>query len=243
MFIKQYLNEIKNRIFLLFLFYIIFFIFLYCYKDFMLKLNVLSNNKLCTNYFIFTSITELFSIYIDLIFFISNLILYFQFNYHLICFLTNGLYLTEYSYIKLFFIYSVLFEIFNFIVCHVFIFPILIEFFLSYQLDNDFYFEAKIYEYLEFYKKIYLNSFIQFQLVAILFLIISIMKKYYEHQIFIKNRKSVYFASLLIATILTPPDILSQIFIWGILVSAFEFFIFQILLKKNYLTWQIIKTN
>ena len=150
MFIKQYLNEIKNRLFLVFLFYIIFFVFLYYYKNFILKLNILSNSELCNHYFIFTSITELFSIYIDLIFFISNLILYFQFNYHLICFLTNGLYLTEYLYFKLFFIYSILFEILNFIVYHVFIIPILIKFFLSYQLNNDFYFEARIYEYLKF---------------------------------------------------------------------------------------------
>ena len=243
MFIKQYLNEIKNRIFLVFLFYIIFFILLYYYKDFVLKLNILSNNKLCSHYFIFTSITELFSIYIDLIFFISNLILYFQINYHLICFLTNGLYLTEYLYFKLFFIYSILFEISNFIVYHIFLFPILIDFFLSYQLNNNFYFEAKIDEYLKFYKKVYLNSFIQFQLIAVLFLILNIIKKYYKHQIFIKNRKNIYFTCLLIATILTPPDILSQIFVCFFLLNTFEIFIFWILLKKIYLTWQIIKTD
>lgn len=243
MFIKQYLNEIKNRIFLIFLFYIIFFISLYYYKDIILKLNILLNNKLCSHYFIFTSITELFSIYIDLIFFISNLMLYFQVNYHLICFLTNGLYLTEYLYFKLFFIYSVLFEISNFIIYHVIMFPILLEFFLSYQLNNDFYFEARIYEYLKFYKKIYSNSFIQFQLMAILFLILNIIKKHYKHEIFLKNRKIIYFTCLLIATMLTPPDILSQVLVCFFLMNTFEIFIFWILLKKLYLTRQIIKTN
>merc|ERR1712076_24073 len=215
-----YLNEIKNRIFLISLFYTIFFIFLYYYKDILLKLNILLNNKF--HYFIFTSITELFTIYIDLVFFVANLILYFQINYHLICFLINGLYLNEYSYLKLFFFYSILIGIINFIICNVFIFPTLVEFFLSYQLNNNFYFEAKIYEYLNFYKKIYINSFVQFQLSTIVFLMLNVARNNFNKKIFAKNRKNIYFTCLIIATILTPPDILSQIVFCFFLLNTFE---------------------
>lgn len=241
MLIKQYLNEIKNRIFLISLFYTIFLVFLYYYKDILLKLNILSNNKF--HYFIFTSITELFTIYIDLVFFLANLILYFQINYHLICFLINGLYLSEYSYFKLFFFYSILVEIINFIIYHVLIFPTLIEFFLSYQLNNNFYFEARIYEYLNFYKKMYINSFMQFQLLTIVFLLLSVAKNHYNERIFAKNRKNIYFICLIVATLLTPPDILSQIVFCFFLLNIFEIFIFWNLINKLYLTWKIVKTN
>lgn len=243
MIIKHYLTEIKNRICLILLFYVIFFICLYYYKNILLKLTILLNNKLYANYFIFTSVTELFSIYIDLIFLICNLILYFQISYHLISFLVNGLYLNEYWCIKLFFIYSTLFGILNFIVCQIILLPVLIEFFLSYQLNNNFYFEAKIYEYLKFYKKVYGNSFIQFQLIAILFTALDIMKNHFNENFFTKNRKNIYFTCLLIATMITPPDILSQILVCFFLINIFEIFIFLIILKKFHLTWQIIKTD
>lgn len=239
--IKQYLNEIRNRMFLISFFYTMFFICLYYYKNILLKLNILSNSQF--HYFIFTSITELFTIYIDLVFFLANLLLYFQINYHLICFLMNGLYLSEYSYLKLFFLSSILIEIINFMIYHVYIFPTLIEFFLSYQLSNNFYFEARIYEYLNFYKKIYLSSFIQFQLLIIIFLILNVAKTYFNEKKLATSRKNIYFTCLIIATTLTPPDVLSQIVFWGILLNAFEIFIFWNSINKLYLTRQIIKTN
>lgn len=237
--IKNYFNEIKNRIILLILFYFTFFIFLYKYRTVLIKLTILINEKLTDeifNYFIFTSITELFSTYIDFSLFCCNLLLYFQFNYHFICFLNYGLYLREYYSLKLFFNLSKIFGILSFFFTHLMLFPILINFFIDLHTNNNFYFEAKIYEYINFYKKIHLTTFIYFQLITILFTILNLAKNYQKQILFINNRKYTYFLCLTIATLITPPDILSQLFTCCFLIGFVEIIVFTILLEKQYLT-------
>lgn len=246
MFIKGYLNEIKNRIILILLFYSFFFMFLYKYKNILIKLTILIDKGMAYkifDYFIYTSITELFSTYISFNFFICNLVLYFQLTYHVICFLSCGLYLKEYCCLKLFFITSGSFGILSLFFAHILMLPLLLNFFLSFQLHNNFYFEAKIYEYLDFYKKVYFNTFINFQIIALLLTLLSLVQNSYKQTIFIKNRRQTYFICLTFATIVTPPDILSQLIIWIILIIFIEIIIFSLLMEKIYLSWQIIKTD
>jgi len=119
---------------------------------------------------------------------------------------------------------------------NIIILPLLINFFLSFQSYNNFYFEAKICEYLDFYKKIYSNVFINFQIMAMLLTFLTLIQNYYKRIIFIKNRKRSYFICLAFATIITPPDIFSQICTWIILIFFIEIIIFIILLEKIYLT-------
>ena len=72
--------EIKNRIILFSVTSLSVFFLVYYYKTFLLVLT-LTSNPIFTNdilkYFIFTSISELFSIYITLTFFITRQILFY----------------------------------------------------------------------------------------------------------------------------------------------------------------------
>jgi Sec-independent protein secretion pathway component TatC len=102
-----YISEIKNRIFLLFLTWISTIFACYFYKEIILFyiLNSTNGNKIeytVMNYFIFTDVTEIFQIYMQLIFFISNQIILIYFFYHYLIFLSSGLYTFEYKKLYLF---------------------------------------------------------------------------------------------------------------------------------------------
>ena len=187
----------------------------------------LSNEIL--NYFIFTSITELFSIYIKLCIFLTNHIcFYFIFLYHIICFLAPGLYIIEYKFLKNFFFISIFLGILSIFFFYNLLIPTLFNFFLSFQknyIENmNLYFEAKISDYVIFYKDIYFSCFFSFQICVILVFVAS----YFSQKIKLLKivRKFFYILLLFFSTVLTPPDIFSQIFMFFSLILCFEGFIF-----------------
>ena len=230
--------EIKNRIVLLSITFISVFCITYSYKILFLMLTLITNPALSNDvlkYFIFTSITELFTIYITLTFFITQQILLYVFFYHCICFLSLGLYKKEYSYLKYIFYISLILNILSNIFFFNSIIPVLSMFLLSFQQYSlqaiSFYFEAKISDYLIFFMELYSNCFFSFQCGIIIILISnSISKKL----IFLKNfRKYVYLLLLTISTLTTPPDIFSQLILFNIFIIGFEIQILYNILKKN----------
>lgn len=230
--------EIKNRTILFNVTFLSIFCVTYYYKTLFLIITLISNPVLSEDvlkYFIFTSITELFSIYIKLTLYITQHILLYVFFYHFICFLSSGLYKTEYLYLKYIFFLSFVLNIISLIFFFNLIIPILSIFLLSFQEYSlqsiNFYFEAKISDYLIFYIELYSNCFFSFQC----FLLIIILSNQMSNNIKLLkvSRKYMYLLILLLSTLTTPPDILSQLCLFIILIAGFETQIFYNLIKKN----------
>ena len=223
--------EIRNRFLLLIVTALSVFITGYCYKTFLLILIIVSNTKLTNdilNYFIFTSITELFVIYIILCLFLATQIVYYTMFYQLICFLAPGLYKKEYFFSKFIFFSSVLLGVLSTYFFHNQLIPLVSNFFLSFQNNSiqtiSFYFEARIYEYLLFYKELYLSCFLVFQSGIFLILLASYIS---SNLIILKVvRKFIYIILLIFSTLITPPDIFSQLFLFLSLLMGFELLIF-----------------
>ena len=242
--------EIKNRLILLIITLLSAFSIVSYYKFFILILIIISNPVLSNeilHYFIFTSITELFLIYILLSFFITKQITYFIILYHIICFLSAGLYRTEFIYLKYLFFICLLLAILCWSFFNKILIPIVSNFFLSFQEDTrpsiNFYFEAKIYDYLRFFTEFYFDCFFSFQLCVSLILFANFI----SHNIKLLKiiRKFFYLLILLFSTLMTPPDVFSQIFLFLGFVLGFETLIFLNVFKKNLksLTRQITKAN
>ena len=110
------------------------------------------------------------------------------------------------------------------------ILPASFNFFLGFQNVNV-YFEAKINEYLEFYLTFYrlwiINSQILSLIICLLFFL-DITNSFIK-----KSRKLFYALFVILATLITPPDIFSQLFSILILGFVYELFIlFKVITKK-----------
>lgn len=227
-----YYLEIKNRISLLIVTWLFTLFMCYLYKEVLLFFILNSThffqspfeNQNESNYFIFTDVTEIFYVYIDFILFISNQVILFNFFYHCLMFLSPSLYQYEYNNLYFFIRISFLIFIFSIIVLNVFLLPLSWNFFLNFQ-NNDFnlislFFEAKISEYLIYYKNLYslclLNG--QFSLFMLIY-INSLSKNVSEIK---KLRKIFYFLFFVISTLVTPPDVISQLCFSFILIFIYE---------------------
>lgn len=229
--------EIKNRVILLIITFLSTFSIAYYYKNFILILVIVSNSKLSSNilnYFIFTSITELFSIYLILCFFLATQLLYYVTFYHIICFLSGGLYKREYKSLKFAFFLAILLGALSLCFFHRVLIPVLSDFFLSFQNYSlktvSFYFEAKIYDYLMFYKNIYFSCFLGFQSCVVIIL----SSNYVSSDLGLLKilRKSFYLTLLVLSTVVTPPEVFSQLLLFAALVASFETLVLLNLFKK-----------
>ena len=174
----NYFIEIKNRCALLTITILSLFATGYYYKTFLLIIVIVSNTTLSNdilNYFIFTSLSEMFIIYIMLSFFLTIQIVYFVVLYQIICFFAPGLFKHEYVFLKKTFFATMLLGFLSLLFFHNQLIPVISNFFLSFQSYSiqtiNFYFEAKIYEYLIFYRDLYLSCFFIFQSCIFLILL------------------------------------------------------------------------
>ena len=239
--ISKFFIEIRNRIFLNVITFLSVFCIIYIYKNFLMSLILITNTKFLLDmfdYFIYTSITEIFLVYIKLDFFLTSQIVYFMLFYHIICFFAYGTYKNEYRYLKYIYFISACLGILSIFFCNLIFIPFLLNFFLSFQdhsLQNiSFYFEAKILDYLLFYINSQLGCFISFQICVILILFSNYLSK--NIKILKNTRKIFYFILLVFCTLVTPPDIFSQIFLFLVLITGFEMLIFINILKKFIIT-------
>lgn len=235
----KYYLEIKNRIFLVLFTWVSLIIISYCYKESLLFLFISSNkyyNKLNTMpYFIFTDVGEIFYVYLHLIFFIANQITVLMLFYHSLMFLTLGLYKLEYIQLESAFKTFIITWICSVILLKEFVVPFSWSFFLSFQNTNDslqpisFFFEARIIEYLNYFINLYYLCLINCQTFALLTLLLNNISKNIGT---IKTfRKLFYFIFIIFSTLITPPDIASQIIMSVILIIIYELLIFFKYLK------------
>lgn len=236
----KYYLEIKNRFFLLFVTWIFVSLISYLYKEPILFTLVDSNNSFCIlnkePYFIFTDISEIFYVYLQLTFFISNQISIIMLFYHTLLFLSSGLYSFEYKRLQFafkVFIFSWLSSIF---LLNKLIIPFSWAFFLSFQQSDNisFFFEAKVVEYLNYFISLYYICFINCQILTVLTLLLNNISTNLKE--IRKFRKLFYLIFVVFSTLTTPPDIISQIIMSSSLIVFYECLLFLKYLKTSKVT-------
>ena len=236
----KHITELQNRIILLTFCWVSIFTITYFYKEiFFFEILKINSSKTNTefNYFIVTNITELFTTYLKLSYFISNQIICVYVLINFLYFASPGLYKNEYKFLLFFIKLVIVFWALSFGFLYHFFAPLMWKFFLSFQktLVNQLlnvHFEAKIAEYLEFYIKICYHCNMQFQILVCLILFFSYFN---TNKHLVKNyRKIWYLLFLLLGTIMTPPELINQIIVFCVLIVIFETLIFTHLLLNQY---------
>ena len=233
---KKHLYDLKYHLILFGL--IFFFLFTICYFYCNELIYILIKPLLSlkdSNYFIFTDITEIFFIKILLSFVISTIVTLIYNIIQFWFFFSPGLYKQE--NIKIikgisFYIIYLLFII-NFI--YTYFIPNAWNFFITFD-NNPFpflyniYLEPRIYDYIIFFIQMLLLTIFLFQYPFILFLLFKIIKI----ENIIKYRNFFYLKIIIICSLITPPDLWSQIITSLIFIFFMELFILIYFLQKNY---------
>ena len=225
----KYFLELRNKIALIIITFFSTFLICYLYKDVLLFLVTqihLSNENF---YFIFTDVTELFYTYFKLIFFFSIQITLWYSIYHIFFFLSTALYIQEFSFLSFLFKSSTFFWAFSSLLSNYVLIPFGWSFFLNFQSQQGFYFEARISEYFEFYSNLYILCLVYSQSFILLFFFLNDIQ---ESGPYVKKyRKLYYYAFLLLSTILTPPDLVSQICTTVFMVVVYEIILLFLIIK------------
>lgn len=174
-------------------------------------------------YLLFTNPSEIFYFIFTLNLFFSFLFIFPFFLWSFFDFLKTGLYLREWQTLKkVCYFYLLFFILFN-LGAFFFLIPIMWNFFLSFTLKEvvlvDFYLELKAFEYYSFFIDflIFFNIFFFF-----LFLLVYIIMTFKEFSLSLQYKRYIYLILLFFATFCTPPDLLSQVFLFLFLVALFE---------------------
>lgn len=244
-----YFLELKTRFILLFTTWLSTILVGYHYKEILLFLfldsdlfNSFDMNFPC--YFIFTDVFEIFSAYIQLVLFISFQIFILYFLYHFFVFLCPGLFFLEYYYFNYILKLIIFIWFLSVFLSKYILIPLTWNFFLSFQNLSSvtLHFEAKLNEYLIFYISFYYLCIFYCQTFTFLFFFFNFMNK---NLLTIKKfRKVYYYFFVLFSTLVSPPDIISQLLISFILIFLYEFFVFIFAWQffVNFLVRQPIKT-
>lgn len=238
--IKLYFLEIRNRLFLLILSWLSVVVVCYIFKE-ILFFGIVKqsmNLKFCHKelpYFIFTDVSEIFYVYIVLIFFVSNQALFLCFFYHIFVFMLPGFYCYEALYFTFIFKVSLSLFVFSVFVFHKFLFPLSWNFFLSFQTFDvlkltTLYFESKINEYFSFYMSLYYICLFYFQIWIILFIVFDFLNT--KKLISVKSfRKFFYYVFVIFSTLITPPDVVSQLCISLFFIFSYEILVFYFIFE------------
>lgn len=238
--IYKYLVEIKYRAFFSFIAWSFLTLNCYFFKETLLfgliKVNSV-HNSFETIYFLITGITEVFMTYLQLAYFTANQIAYLFFCYQFFAFLSTGLYRFEYFYLKNITIIILVGWVIFVLVLNYIIFPASWKFFLQFQnfispQNLTFYFEVKLNEYWVFYIAMYHLCYFVYQLIVIFWILLNLYK---THFLMIRRlRKILYFSFFVIATFITPPDVIYQLITGICMVILYELILIYILLKKEF---------
>ncbi len=171
-------------------------------------------------YFIFTNVTELFSVYFRLIFFFSIQIISWYIFYHLFSFLSTAFHSHEFKFISFLWGSGSFFFVLSYVLSSYIVIPFGWNFFLSFQSQQGFYFEARISEYFNFYSNTQILCLMYCQLFTFLsFFLVEIRHNYFYIK---KYRKLYYYIFLILATLLTPPDLISQLATTIFVITIYE---------------------
>lgn len=242
--IYQYLLEIKYRAFFSFIAWSFLTINCYFFKETLLYIFIefsSVHNDNDTFYFLITDVTEVFMTYLQLSYFIANQITFIFMCYQVFVFISTGLYQFEYIYFKNITLTILICWCMFILILNNIIFPASWSFFLQFQnfvlvQTLTFYFEAKLNEYWIFYKTVYHVCYFAYQLIVFFFIFLNLLKT--NFLTIKKLRKVLYFAFLMIATCMTPPDVTHQVIISICIIIIYELILIYLLLKIEFINFK-----
>jgi len=189
-------------------------------------------------YFIYTDLTEVFTTYVKLALILSIYVSIPFTIQHLWEFIKSGLYKTEYFYLMYaLYTFSIIWAI-STLTVHYFLLPQLWQFFSGFGINIfqgplGLHFEARLNEYLDFLIPIYFYSCFGSQIF--IFTIVYILNISEHSLILIRRlRRYIYLTSFIIAALVTPPDVLSQLLIAFTILFTYEILILLLLAKNEY---------
>ena len=193
----KYVLEIKTRIFLVAISWLLTAMACYCHKETLLFLLIKSNTKLycmASFYFITTNLTEVFTVYLRLSYFVSTQFTFFVLLYHCLMFFAPALFRTEYNIIKQPVFISLGFLFLSILIFNILLLPLIWSFFLSFIKDSNnsinIIFEAKIIEYYEFFTSTYFIVVFIGQLFGFVLFMLNVVKD--KHK-FVKVTRKVFY--------------------------------------------------
>nr|YP_010131749.1 SecY-independent transporter protein [Thalassiosira profunda]QPZ94117.1 SecY-independent transporter protein [Thalassiosira profunda] len=237
--IHKYLLEIKYRVLFSILAWCFMMINCYYFKETLLysfmRFSVKSNNDNLL-YFLTTDVAEIFIAYIQLSYYVSNQIGAIFILCQTFSFLSAGLYLFEHIYFKTVVTFSIFFWIMLVIVFNSYIFPTSWEFFSKFQeflsfQNLTFFFEARLKEYLTFYRSMFSLCNIIYQIVILFFIFLDLFKT--NLLIIKKFRKIFYFVFFIFSTFLTPPEVVYQLITSICIIVIYELITIHMIFKTE----------
>lgn len=237
---SKYFLEMKNRLVLLLITWLSTILISYFYKEtllfFMIQPNTFRyvNEHLALFYFIFTDVTEVLSVYLKLITFLSFQIFLIYIVYHSFLFFNPAFFQLEYLHCKFGIKVIGLMWLFSAVLSTYFLIPLTWNFFLSFQnltvtRSFNLHFEAKLNEYLCFYISFYYLCGFYCQFFVLLLLFLNYLD--INTKIIKKFRKLFYYFIIIFSTLISPPEILSQILISLIAILIYELLLLFFILK------------
>jgi len=236
----NYFFELKIRILYTLIFCLLLIIISFFYKESLLFFLVEPSIKFTQTvnpYFIYTNLTEVFSTYVEMSVSVSLYLTLPLVFYQLWQFFIPGLYPKEISQIK-----PVIFiGLINYLLISFFLYnPILswLWFFFTGFGNGEsdllgIHLEAKLNEYLKFINHLYfyIGLLLQFFLTTIISLLFFISGNILK---LINFRKYFYVGVIVLAALVTPPDVVSQLVVACPLFFFYELVLFIILIQKEY---------
>jgi len=228
--VYNYYKEIRNRFITAILNWSFCLCVCYSYKETILftlvHLNYSLTNFNAKPYFIFTEVTEIFNVYIELSLFIANQIGIIFLIYQIFMFFASGLYKFEYQKITFALKIFAISWLSSTILLYILIIPFSWNFFLGFQSSSnamqpfEIFFETSLINYFHYFISIYYLSVINCQFLGFLTVILtSLNERFRQSRTF---RKLFYLIFVIFSTIITPPDVISQIFISLSLIITYE---------------------
>lgn len=225
---KNYFKELWYKFIYGFLSFLILFCICYFYMDvliYLLAKNLLLN--IDSSKFFFSNVSQLFWLYLKISFGVSLIISIPFFGFNCILFFFESFNKRQRVFfwvsVFLFFLLYILFiySLFNLIIPHILIF------FLSFNIQNELltiHFEAKIEEYFNFILDIIF--FLGFFFFGILLLIFLNFWGIINDRYIYLYKRYIYIIFFFISILISPPDIILQIFYICFIILFFEFFFF-----------------
>lgn len=225
----EHLTELRSRIINSLFFFTFAFIFCYTFKDDIYNiityplLSTLNDNHI-SNKLIYTKITEAFTSTLSITFSSALFISIPYFAIQIWIFITPALYKNEKRYFFPYLLLTPILFLCGVIFCYFLVLPQTFNFLISFAngkgMATPLILQAKITEYIDLTITL-LNAFGLCFLLPI-FLILLIKFNILERQTLIKSRKYAIILIFIIAAILTPPDIISQILLAIPLMLMYE---------------------
>ncbi len=186
---------------------------------------------------IFTNPVEVFKISIFIVLLFTFLFWLPYLLWNCLDFIRPALYTKEVKSMKKYISLGLLFFLFGNLSTYYFCLPTLWDFFSSFEERTqliDIVLELKAESYFDFiFDTLLLSNFLLFGNILFFWLLLKISNLPLIQAI-LSFKKFLYVCFLLIATLLTPPDISSQLLVFGILIILYEFICFCLILYQNY---------